>query len=256
MEIGKKSIIAFGAVAIALLMASNSNTLATTQSNELNQEPDSIYFEDMEQEMYEYMNDNTIGQVKQAVYEPLEGNPEGYSEIMEGADAFFDVLPEIGVTDDMTILEADPIIEDNWDTIEASIAGRALKVNKWCSINIIALPFSNSWARPRMLFFRPALRCIWNINPAVGCSVYINGRRGLQESEDIIQRGLFIPFAGRSEATFRGHVTITGLAWISISDVPFTGDGEPSGQQGNLQSNPISQPASPNSTPSNNPTSN
>lgn len=241
MKGGKKNIVVFGAVAIALLVASSSNTLAIMQSNEFDQEPYSLYFEDMEEELYDYMNDNTIGQVKQAVYESLEGDPEGYSEIMEGADAFFDVLPIIGVTDDMTILEADSIVEDNWDVIEDSIAGRALKVNKWCSVNVIGYPFSNSWARPRMLFFRPALRCIWNIDPAAGCSVTINGRRGLQNSEDTTQRGLFIPFAGRSESTFRGHVTITGFTWISISDAPFTGDGEYSCQQSNLQSNPLSQ---------------
>jgi len=128
---GKKSIIIFEAIAIALLMASSSNTLAITQSNEFDRESNSPYFENMEQELYDYMNDNTIGQVKQAVYESIEGDPEGYSEIMEGADAFFDALLEIGVTDDMTILEADSIIEDNWDTIEAAIGGRALKVNKW-----------------------------------------------------------------------------------------------------------------------------
>jgi len=233
MKMKKNKIVIFGAIAIAILIASGNNTIAVTQTqyNELQQGFISISQQDYEQILYDLMSTNTIAQVKQEIYEPLGEDLEYYDEIMLDVDAFFNVLTSIGVTDDMTLLAADSIIEDNWDIIENAMFQRVLKVNKYCSIYIEAMPFSNSWARPRMTFFRPACRCIWNVDPVVSSYVYINGRRGLQETENTRQRGIFIGFGGRSESTFRGHVTITGLGWISISDVDFVDSVELSSQQ-------------------------
>jgi len=247
MKCSKKNII-FGAVTIALLIASSYNAIAVMQSNELEEEFVNMSLEDIELIFDEFMNTKTIGEIKQEALAPIEDGLTGYDELMEATEDFFNYLPEIGITDDMSLKVADAIIEENWETIEEVVLRGPLKLNRRCSVRINALPTSESHARPRMLFCRPAVRCIWTVDPVVGCNVHIDGIKGLQEINNTFQRGIFLGYAGWCESTFRGDVKVLGLGWLSLSDVKFKDSVEYGSQQGNMQSTPQSTPQSnPNS---------
>jgi len=218
----------FGSILVILLLLNN-NTIAMTQTDEISQtiESDNTYSEKTQTHMDNIimelikqilMRKQTIGSVKQMAYDSLDLKKD--PDLEAKVDTFFNILTDLGVTDDMSILEADKIIDENWELIQSSVTG----LNRFCNAYIGSAALSNSYVVPSFRLFGGGLRCRWHIDNRIGCSAEISGTAGLQKSKDKDQSGIFLLFLGSSMAVIGGFGDITvrcHLAWISISDVPF-----------------------------------
>lgn len=162
------------------------------------------------------MKTQTIGRVKQIAYKSvaLKNNPDLETKV----ETFFNILRDLGVKNDMTLLEVDPIIDKNWELIQSSVTG----INKRCDVYISAVTqvFGCSWW--------PLIRNIgvfgsWSINYVRSSEIRIKGTYGIQECYDCEKEGEFLLFFGTSSKDWFADsiLEIDYWAWISISNVPF-----------------------------------
>lgn len=168
--------------------------------------------------------ENTMGEFEQLLYNLVSKKKRGNlllaAELMKDIDELADILEQIGVTDDISIAKAIPIIENNKEKLQAE--GK----NLFCSIDIY-LCIGSCWPawRPFM-----AIYGIWSVDEIWDDTSYvtIKGLTGLQScegkkcAEDY--EGRFICLIGYMIYNFQvctPDIKIRGFVYFSESNVPF-----------------------------------
>ena len=168
--------------------------------------------------------EDTMGKFEQSLYNLVSKrkwrNPSLAAELMKDIDELSDILEQIGVTDDMTIAEALPIIENNKEQLQK------IGINLFCSINMVTLVGGFCWPPFRRY---TALYGIWRTGYHYG--VTIKGLIGLQHEQCSFCKekysGVFIGMNGSNPPVIHYDPEVEGwqirgdLTLFSCSNVPF-----------------------------------
>jgi hypothetical protein len=172
--------------------------------------------------------EDTMGEFEQSLYNLVSKerreNPSLAAELMNDVDELSDLLEQIGVTDDMAIAKAIPIIEDNKEKLQAE--GK----NLFCSIDIY-LSIGSCWPTWRLF---NAMYGIWDVDEIWDDTshVTIKGLTGLQSCEGkkcaedyegrfICLIGIKPPVMLYNFQVATPYMWVRGFVYFSESNVPF-----------------------------------
>jgi len=216
----KKSIVrkvsVFGAIAIVLLMVSSAtgtNVQPVEQIQKVVSEPQN---QDINLLLSKYglNTESTIGEFEKILRNLVLRTPLRAVKLLRNLHTLSDILEQIGVTDDMTIAEALPVIKNDPKPLQD------VGINLFCSVDIEGYGTTRPIARDTITILGG-----WSIYYAdyPGTHAEIDGSSGRQYCE--------YECGGRVIGFF-GHIsclkfqpapcaTVDGTALYSISDVPF-----------------------------------
>jgi len=251
----KKSIVIFGAGAIALLMVFSATAVTVMQTNETKnvlegeQDEQNVllmqgYKEKLQSAYGIDIDISTMGEFEQLLYSLISdvsfGDPLLDAQLTSDLNEFFDILDQIGVTPDMTIAEAIVIIIINRQTF------LALRFNILCRIDLDGAGTTFPYFFPRYIKLAYGVWETGLSHPSP--NIEINGILGHQSGAVYGERhkGFIIGLLGQISTTShtgtwglpytKAHVH--GFALWSRSNVPFTGgsSSQPGSQQSSQQS--------------------